>query len=114
MHIVVTITEPVVVKPKRVRRNQPAPEAPPKPVPTVETWGIPDREKAVQMMCWDFEKKHLAVARKNGLVQLLDPKDGTVTTEFKHTLGKEGKVDTIFVGLFASSEYVSIALILTF
>ncbi|KAG0297592.1 WD repeat-containing protein 74 [Linnemannia gamsii] len=103
---VVTITEPVVVKPKRVRRNQPAPEAPPKPVPTVETWGIPDREKAVQMMCWDFEKKHLAVARKNGLVQLLDPKDGTVTTEFKHTLGKEGKVDNIFVGLFASSESI--------
>ncbi|OAQ31806.1 WD40 repeat-like protein [Linnemannia elongata AG-77] len=103
---VVTITEPVVVKPKRVRRNQPTPEAPPKPVPTVETWGIPDREKAIQLMCWDSEKKHLAVARKNGLVQLLDPKDGTITTEFKHTLGKEGKVDTVFVGLFASSESV--------
>lgn len=105
-NIVVTITEPVVVKPKRVRRNQPTPEAPSKPVPTVETWGIPDREKAIQLLCWDSERKHLAVARKNGLVQLLDPKDGTITTEFKHTLGKEGKVDTVFVGLFASSEYV--------
>ncbi|KAG9066394.1 WD repeat-containing protein 74 [Linnemannia hyalina] len=103
---VVTITEPVVVKPKRVRRNQPTPEALPNPVPTVETWGIPDREKAIQLLCWDSEKKHLAVARKNGLVQLLDPKDGTVTTEFKHTLGKEGKIDTVFVGLFASSESV--------
>ncbi|KAF9092625.1 WD repeat-containing protein 74 [Mortierella sp. GBA35] len=103
---VVTITEPVVVKPKRVRRNQPTPEAPAKPVPTVETWGVPDREKAIQLMCWDFEKKHLVVARKNGLVQLLDPKDGTVTTEFKHTLGKEGKVDNIFVGLFANSESI--------
>ncbi|KAF9935206.1 WD repeat-containing protein 74 [Linnemannia zychae] len=103
---VVTITEPVVVKPKRVRRNQPTPEEPPKPVPTVETWGVPDREKAIQLMCWDFEKKHIAVARKNGLVQLLDPKDGTVTTEFKHILGKEGKVDTIFVGLFANNESI--------
>ncbi|KAF9909832.1 WD repeat-containing protein 74 [Linnemannia zychae] len=104
---VVTITEPVVVKPKRVRRNQPTPEAPPKPVPTVETWGVPDREKAIQLMCWDSEKKHLAVARKNGLVQLLDPQDGgAVVTEFKHTLGKEGKVDTVFVGLFASSESI--------
>ncbi|KAG0374235.1 WD repeat-containing protein 74 [Mortierella sp. AD032] len=104
---VVTITEPVVVKPKRVRRNQPTPEAPPKPVPTVETWGVPDREKAIQLMCWDFEKKHLAVARKNGLVQLLDPKEaGVVVTEFKHTLGKEGKVDTVFVGLFANSESI--------
>ncbi|KAF9547556.1 WD repeat-containing protein 74, partial [Mortierella hygrophila] len=103
---VVTITEPVVVKPKRVRRNQPTPEALPKPVPTVETWGVPDREKAIQLLCWDSEKKHLAVARKNGLVQLLDPKDGTITTEFKHTLGKEGQVDTVFVGLFASSESV--------
>ncbi|KAF9123668.1 WD repeat-containing protein 74 [Mortierella sp. 14UC] len=104
---VVTITEPVVVKPKRIRRNQPIPEAPPKPVPTVETWGVPDREKAIQLMCWDSEKKYLAVARKNGCVQLLNPQDrGAVFTEFKHTLGKEGKVDTVFVGLFANSESI--------
>ncbi|KAG0213130.1 WD repeat-containing protein 74 [Mortierella sp. GBA30] len=103
---VVTITEPPTIKVKRVRRNQPTPEAPPKPVPTVETWGTPDREKAVQLLCWDHEKKHLVVARKNGLVQLLDPKDGTTVTEFKHTLEKEGKVDTVFVGLFANSESI--------
>ncbi|KAF9287676.1 WD repeat-containing protein 74 [Mortierella alpina] len=103
---VVTITEPVAVKVKRVRRNQPTPEAPPKPIPTVETWGTPDRERAVQLLCWDHEKKHLVVARKNGLVQLLDPKDGSAVTEFKHTLGKVGKVDTVFVGLFANSEVI--------
>ncbi|KAF8922763.1 WD40-repeat-containing domain protein [Dissophora ornata] len=104
---VVTITELPVVKVKRARRNQPTPEPPVKPVPTVETWGTPDREKAVQLLCWDHEKKHLAVARKNGLVQLIDPKEkGTVIAEFKHTLGKEGKVETIFVGLFANSESI--------
>ncbi|KAF9560621.1 WD repeat-containing protein 74 [Mortierella alpina] len=103
---VVTITEPVAVKVKRVRRNQPTPEAPPKPIPTVETWGSPDRERAVQLLCWDHEKKHLVVARKNGLVQLLDPKDGSTVAEFKHTLGKVGKVDTVFVGLFANSESI--------
>jgi len=90
---------------KRLRRNQPTPEPLAKPVPTVETWGTPDREKAVQLLCWDHEKKHLAVARKNGLVQLIDPKEkGAAIAEFKHTLGKEGKVETVFVGLFANSE----------
>ncbi|KAG0311476.1 WD repeat-containing protein 74, partial [Dissophora globulifera] len=105
---VVTITEPLVVKVKRVRRNQPTPEAPAKPVPTVETWGTPDRERAVQLLCWDHDKKYLAVARKNGLVQLIDPKEngGTALAEFRHTLGKEGKVDTVFVGLFANSESI--------
>ncbi|KAF9985338.1 WD repeat-containing protein 74 [Mortierella antarctica] len=103
---VVTITEPVAVKVKRVRRNQPTPEAPPKPIPTVETWGTPDRERAIQLLCWDHEKKHLVVARKNGLVQLLDPKDGSTVAEFKHTLTKVGKVDTVFVGLFANSESI--------
>ncbi|CAO3570008.1 unnamed protein product [Mortierella alpina] len=103
---VVTITEPVTVKVKRVRRNQPTPEAPPKPIPTVETWGTPDRERAVQLLCWDHDKKHLVVARKNGLVQLLDPKDGSAIAEFKHTLGKVGKIDTVFVGLFANSEFI--------
>ncbi|KAF9345144.1 WD repeat-containing protein 74 [Mortierella sp. AD094] len=102
---VVTITELPVVKVKRVRRNQPTPEAPAKPVPTVETWGTPDRERAIQLLCWDHDKQHLVVARKNGLVQLIDPKNsGTTVAEFKHKLGKEGKVDTVFVGLFANSE----------
>jgi ribosome biogenesis protein NSA1 len=73
-------------------------------VPTVETWGVPDREKAIQLMCWDHDKKHLVVARKNGVIQLVDPKDGAPVTEFKQTLAKVDKVDTIFVGLFANSE----------
>ncbi|KAI1319341.1 WD repeat-containing protein 74 [Mortierella claussenii] len=104
---VVTITEPPVVKVKRVKRNQPIPEAPPKPVPTVEAWGTPDRERAIQLMCWDHNRKHLVVARKNGLVQLIDPQaSGNVVTEFKHTLGKEGKVDTTFVGLFANAQSI--------
>ncbi|KAG0262155.1 WD repeat-containing protein 74 [Mortierella polycephala] len=103
---VVTITELPVVKVKRVRRNQPAPEAPTKPVPTVETWGAPDRNKAVQLLCWDHEKKHLVVARKNGLVQLMDPKDGAVISEFQHTLGKDNKIDNFFVGLFANAESI--------
>ncbi|KAF9953789.1 WD repeat-containing protein 74, partial [Mortierella alpina] len=102
----VTITEPVAVKVKRARRNQPTPEAPQKPIPTVETWGTPDRELAVQLLCWDHDKKHLVVARKNGLVQLLDPKDGSAVAEFKHTLGKVGKTDTVFVGLFANLEFI--------
>ncbi|KAF9190995.1 WD repeat-containing protein 74 [Haplosporangium sp. Z 767] len=103
---VVTITEPLVVKVKRVRRNQPTPEAPAKPVPTVETWGVPDRTKAIQLLCWDHEKKHLVVARKNGLVQLMDPKDGAVVSEFQYTLGKDNKVDNFFVGLFANAESI--------
>ncbi|KAF9997245.1 WD repeat-containing protein 74 [Entomortierella chlamydospora] len=104
---VVTITELPVVKVKRVRRGQPTPESPAKLVPTVETWGTPDRERAIQLLCWDHDKQHLVVARKNGLVQLIDPKNGGATvTEFKHKLGKEGKVDTVFVGLFANSESV--------
>ncbi|KAF9114004.1 WD repeat-containing protein 74 [Mortierella sp. AM989] len=104
---VVTITEPLVVKVKRVRRGQPTPEPPAKLVPTVETWGTPDREKAIQILCWDNDKQLLAVARKNGLIQLIDPKDsGAIITEFKHKLVKEGKVDTVFVGLFANSESV--------
>ncbi|KAF9206639.1 WD repeat-containing protein 74 [Haplosporangium sp. Z 27] len=104
---VVTITEPPVVKVKRLRRNQPTPEAPPKPIPTVETWGTPDREKAIQLLSWDHGKQHLVVARKNGSVQLIDPKNrGTVVTEFKYKLEKEGKVDTVFVGVFANSESI--------
>lgn len=55
-------------------------------------------------MCWDHDKKHLVVARKNGVIQLVDPKDGAPVTEFKQTLAKVDKVDTIFVGLFANSE----------
>ncbi|KAF9932878.1 WD repeat-containing protein 74 [Modicella reniformis] len=66
---VVTITEPPVNKAKRVRRGQPTPEPLPKPIPTVETWGSPDRERSIQLLCWDHDKKHLVVARKNGLVQ---------------------------------------------
>ncbi|KAF9417895.1 WD repeat-containing protein 74 [Podila epigama] len=102
---VVTITELPPVKVKRRRRNEVV-ETPAKPVPTVETWGIPDREKAVQLLCWDHDKKHLVVARKNGMIQLLDPKDGTVVTEFKQVLSKVDKVDTVFVGLFANSESI--------
>ncbi|KAG0371207.1 WD40-repeat-containing domain protein [Gamsiella multidivaricata] len=102
---VVTITEAPVVKVKRLRRNQPTPEPPAKPVPTVEAWGTPDRERAIQLLCWDHEKKYLVAARKNGLVQLIDPKSsGAVIAEFKQQLVKEGKADTIFVGLFANSE----------
>lgn len=90
---------------KRVRRGQPTPEPPSKPVPTIETWGTPDRERAIQLLDWDHDKKHLVVARKNGLVQLIDPKEkGSVIAEFKHNLIKQGKVDTTFVGLFANSE----------
>lgn len=55
-------------------------------------------------MCWDHDKKHLVVARKNGVIQLVDPKDGSPVAEFKQTLAKVDKVDTIFVGLFANSE----------
>lgn len=58
-------------------------------------------------MCWDHDKKHLVVARKSGVIQLVDPKDGAPVTEFKHTLAKVDKVDTVFVGLFANSEYVT-------
>ncbi|KAG0347068.1 WD repeat-containing protein 74 [Podila humilis] len=103
---VVTITELPPVKVNRFRRRKPEPVEPQaKPVPTVETWGSPARENAIQLMCWDHAKKHLAVARKNGFVQLLDPKDGTAVTEFKQTLEKvEKNVDTIFVGLFANNE----------
>ncbi|KAK3808565.1 MAG: WD40-repeat-containing domain protein [Benniella sp.] len=102
---VVTITEPPVVK-KRVRRGQPTPEPSPKPAPTIETWGTPDRERAIQLLCWDHDRKHLVVARKNGLVQLINPQEkGSVVTEFKHKLIKQ-KVDTIFVGLFANSESI--------
>ncbi|KAF9171186.1 WD repeat-containing protein 74 [Mortierella sp. AD011] len=104
---VVTITELPVVKLKRVRRGQPTPEPPAKPAPTIQTWGTPDRERAIQLLCWDHDKQHLVVARKNGLVQLIDPKNGgTTVAEFKYKLGKEGKVDTVFVGLFANSESV--------
>ncbi|KAG0223055.1 WD40-repeat-containing domain protein [Mortierella sp. GBAus27b] len=103
---VVTITEPAAVK-KRVRRGQPTPEPPPKPVPTIETWGTPDRDRGIQQLCWDHGDKYLVVARKNGLVQLIDPKDkGSVVAEFKHKFVKEGKVDTTFVGLFANSESI--------
>ena len=91
---------------KRVLRNQPTPVAPPKPIPTVENWGTPYRERDVQLLFLDHDKKHLVVSRKNGLVQLLDPKDGSAVAEFKHTLGKVGKVDTVFVGLFANSESI--------
>ncbi|KAI9239880.1 MAG: WD40-repeat-containing domain protein [Podila humilis] len=57
-------------------------------------------------MCWDHDKKHLVVARKSGVIQLVDPKDGAPVTEFKQTLAKVDKVDTIFVGLFANSESI--------
>ncbi|KAF9907335.1 WD repeat-containing protein 74 [Lobosporangium transversale] len=104
---VITITEPQVVKVKRVKRNQPTPEAPPKPIPTIITWGSPDREKAIQLLCWDHGKKYLAVARKNGLVQLVDPlNNGSSVYEFKLPLEKQDKVDTIFVGLFANTEHI--------
>ncbi|KAF9337069.1 WD repeat-containing protein 74 [Podila minutissima] len=102
----VTITELPPVKVKRRKRNAEPVEPPAKPVPTVETWGVPDREKAIQLMCWDHDKKHLVVARKNGVIQLVDPKDGAPVTEFKQTLAKVDKVDTIFVGLFANSESI--------
>ncbi|KAG0340870.1 WD repeat-containing protein 74 [Podila horticola] len=102
----VTITELPPVKVKRRKRNAEPVEPPAKPVPTVETWGVPDREKAIQLMCWDHDKKHLVVARKNGVIQLVDPKDGSPVAEFKQTLAKVDKVDTIFVGLFANSESI--------
>ncbi|KAG0085595.1 WD repeat-containing protein 74 [Podila epicladia] len=102
----VTITELPPVKVKRRKRNAEPVEPPAKPVPTVETWGVPDREKAIQLLCWDHDKKHLVVARKNGVIQLVDPKDGAPVTEFKQTLAKVDKVDTIFVGLFANSESI--------
>ncbi|KAG0029798.1 WD repeat-containing protein 74 [Podila clonocystis] len=102
----VTITELPPIKVKRRKRNAEPVEPPAKPVPTVETWGVPDREKAIQLMCWDHDKKHLVVARKNGVIQLVDPKDGAPVTEFKQTLAKVDKVDTIFVGLFANSESI--------
>ncbi|KAF9388998.1 WD repeat-containing protein 74 [Podila verticillata] len=102
----VTITELPPVKVKRRRRNAEPVDPPAKPVPTVETWGVPYREKAIQLMCWDHDKKHLVVARKSGVIQLVDPKDGAPVTEFKQTLAKVDKVDTIFVGLFANSESI--------
>ncbi|KAG0054930.1 WD repeat-containing protein 74 [Gryganskiella cystojenkinii] len=115
---VVTISELPVVKVKRVRRSQPAPEPPQKPVPTVETWGVPDRNKAIQLMCWDHDRTFLVVARKNGLIQLLNPKEnGSVFLEFKQELvpeevkangikGVVKKEETVFVGLFANAESV--------
>ncbi|KAF9438513.1 WD repeat-containing protein 74 [Entomortierella beljakovae] len=101
---VVTIFEQPVVKAKRLRRGEPTPESPVTPIPTVITWGAPDREKAIQVLCWDHDKQHLVIARKNGLVQLIDPKnDGAIVKEFKHKLEKQGKVETVFVGLFANT-----------
>ncbi|KAG0244174.1 WD repeat-containing protein 74 [Actinomortierella wolfii] len=75
------------------------------PAATIEVWGQPDRNRAIQLMTWDHDRKHLVVARKNGLVQLLDPKDGSVTLEIKQVLPpKQGKVEPAFVGLFANSK----------
>ncbi|KAF9586169.1 WD repeat-containing protein 74 [Lunasporangiospora selenospora] len=103
---VVTVTELPPVKAKRYNRTRDTPESPKKPEATIETWGTPDRERAIQLMCWDNQKKHLVVARKNGSVQLIDPKDGSVTLEFKQTLVKVEKIETAFVGLFANSESI--------
>ncbi|KAF9976768.1 WD repeat-containing protein 74 [Actinomortierella ambigua] len=74
---------------------------------SIEVWGQPDRNRAIQLMTWDHEKKHIVVARKNGLVQLLNPTDGSVTLEVKQTMPpKQGKVEPAFVGLFANNKHL--------
>ncbi|KAG0269161.1 WD repeat-containing protein 74 [Actinomortierella ambigua] len=72
---------------------------------TVEVWGQPDRNRAIQLMTWDHDRKHLVVARKNGLVQLLNPQDGSITLEVQQTMPpKQGKIEPAFVGLFANTK----------
>ncbi|RHZ67014.1 hypothetical protein Glove_303g155 [Diversispora epigaea] len=76
---------------------------------TIKTWDKIDRNKGIQLMYQaDIlgEKNQIIVARKNGIIQILDPnKDGKVYKEFieeQINVNNDGKRDARFVGLFAN------------
>ncbi|CAG8745333.1 8282_t:CDS:2, partial [Acaulospora morrowiae] len=74
--------------------------------PITKTWGKIDRNNGVQLIHQaDIlgEKNQIIVARKNGVIEILDPKqDGKVRKNFTEKLmGGDAKNETRFVGLFA-------------
>src|SRR3954447_6436318 len=73
--------------------------------PLIQSWGNIDKDREIQQMTWGVweGRKHIVVARRNGNVELVNVKDGSMVKEWGiEGLVKDKKNDARYSGLFAN------------